>query len=88
MEGEHMTLEKLQQKIVSFSKVGAGHWRVTIEYRGKYYSATSMNSCAIDRLHNDEVTDMTSRYGYTVRQAFQSLYDCVKRVNHLGEFNY
>ena len=83
-----MTYEDLQQHITSIRKVSSGAWRVTIEYRGEFYAATTNNSTAIDRFHNDEVSEKTSRYGYTAKQAFQALYDEVKRKNHLGEYNY
>lgn len=83
-----MTYEQLQQHILSIHKIGSGHWRVTIEYRGCYYSGTTTNSMAIDRFHNDEVSDRTSRYGYTAKQCLQTLYNDVKRANRLGEYKY
>ena len=81
-----MTYEQLQSRILSIHKTGSGHWRVAIEYRGEVYYGTTTNSMAIDRFHNEDVSDNTSRYGYTAKQCLQALYNDVKRANNLGEY--
>lgn len=62
---------------------GYSAYKVTIEYRGKFYSCTSHNSLAYDRIGCENVSDK-SVYGlYTYKGALQTLWDECKRKNNL-----
>lgn len=78
-----MRLSELKER-VSFIRSGHGHFTVTIEYRGNKYNATSTNTIVIDRINNQDVSEMSiANYGYTLKQAYISLYDEVKIKNNL-----
>jgi hypothetical protein len=64
---------------------GYGSYKVTIEYRGRFYSCTSHNSLAYDIItgYADDVPDRAVRDFYTYKGALQSLYDECKRANGL-----
>ena len=77
-----MTLEQLTDKIT----VGVcldGHFRVSIEYRGKCYSTTSTNTLALDRIHDQDISDTKVACSYTLKGAFQALWNECKRNNNL-----
>jgi len=80
-----MTTQELKSK-VSTSFAGYGHFKVTIDYRGKQYTCTTTNTMAIDKIGDDTIT----RDGFytTEKQALQSLYDECKRTNYLGEYSF
>lgn len=70
-----MTLRQLEDK-VTIGPVLQGHFKVTIEFRGKVYTCTSTDTMASDAI----------RYGDNRRerkQAFQSLYNYCKFYNRL-----
>ena len=72
-----MTLQQLQER-VTIGTCLQGHFKVTIEYRGKLYSCTSTDTMMYDRIRHDDVAT-----GYTEKQAYQSLYDFCKYKNNL-----
>ena len=76
-----MTTQELRDRI-HFKWKGYGTYKVTIEYRGKFYSCTSHNSLAYDRIRSD-VEDRVEVYGYTYKQACRSFYNECKRANNL-----
>ena len=78
-----MTLENLLKNYQGYDFLGRGHYRVKFIIRNKMRSAVTTNTTAIDRINNDEVSDKTERYGYTLKQALQTLYKEVKRANGL-----
>lgn len=59
-----------------------GQFSVRILYRGEWYHCYSNNTLAYDRLHED-ISDRAISCGYTLRQAFQTLYDECKQKNGL-----
>lgn len=77
-----MTTQELIGRVTIQWK-GCGSYRVTIEYRGKFYSCTSHNSLAYDRIKDYESPERAVRYSYTYKGALQTLYDECKRVNDL-----
>lgn len=68
-------------KSVSLSPSGHGHYRVTIEFRGKSYSATTDNMPLVDAYKNNEGRE--NQGGFTKRQASIALFNEVKRANNL-----
>ena len=80
---ENMTTEELRFKLHIAWK-GYGTYRVTINYRGKYYHCLSHNSLAYDRLNcTDIVSDRTVKHFYTYRGALDALYKECKQKNDL-----
>lgn len=79
-----MTTEQLEKR-VSYQWKGYGNYKIYIEYRGKVYTCYSHNSLAIDRINKCEYGDNTveSIYGYTYKEALQSLYNECKRNNKI-----
>ena len=77
-----MNTEELRRRITIQWK-GYGNYKVTIEYRGKFYSCTSHNSLAYDRIKDIDVLDRVTAYGYTYKQACLSFYNECKRANNL-----
>lgn len=80
-----MSLDELMDK-VSVRQIGSGCYKVTIEYRGKFYQCRSNNSFAYDRLvaQSYQESDRQILSEYTLKQAFQALYDECKRKNSLN----
>ncbi len=77
-----MTTKQLEQRVFTrFS--GHGHYKVTIEYRGKEYHCTTTNMEAIDCIGRENKDQ-----AYTHKQALISLYNECKSKNHIGEFAY
>jgi hypothetical protein len=68
-------------KSLLLSPSGHGHYRVTIEFRGKEYSATTSNMPLVDAYKNNE--GRQNYHGYTKRQASIALFNEVKRANSL-----
>lgn len=61
-----------------------GEYYVQMYYRNQVYSCRTNNTLAIDRIHSkDEVEDHKNLYGYTLKQAYMSLYDECKAHNDL-----
>lgn len=82
-----MTTEELRNK-VTVRWQGYGTYKVTIEYRRKFYTCYSHNSIAYDRLNCGDDTSERADRGGTYKEALQAFYTECKRGNHLGEFNY
>lgn len=62
----------------------SGQFTIRIEYRGRQYSCKSNNTLAYDRYKNsDYFFDKQPMYGYTYKQALQSMFDECKRKNNL-----
>jgi hypothetical protein len=74
-----MTTQQLLERIDVRSTTSYGHWKVTIQYRGKKYSCISNDSLAYDR-HLDE--DSRGKL-YTQKAALQTLWNECKRKNNL-----
>jgi CTP:phosphocholine cytidylyltransferase-like protein len=74
-----MTTAQLSQRIIADRTHSYGHYKVTIEYRGKKYSCTTTDSMAYDR-YNDEDA---KRGHYTQRDALKCLWNECKRKNNL-----
>jgi hypothetical protein len=75
-----MTTAQLSQRIIADRTSSYGHYKVTIQYRGKEYSCISTDSMAYDR-YNDEYAK--GRGIYTQKDALQSLWSECKRKNNL-----
>lgn len=76
-----MTTQELKSRITTrFS--GYGHYKVTIEYRGKEYSCITTNMSAIDRIGDDEVR--LKDWYPTEKQALLALWDECKLANNLN----
>lgn len=75
-----MTTKDLRYRLDIVPTSMAGHYKVTIKYRGKEYSCISTNSIAYDVLSWHDGTEMTER------SALLSLFDECKRYNKLGEY--
>jgi len=79
----------MKQKFVRVSACISGHFRISCRYYGKDYSCTSTNTLAYDRIKDEGyVPDRTSRFGYTLKQAWKALYDECLRQNTLGFYKY
>jgi hypothetical protein len=71
----------MKTRIESISKVGYGHFKITIQYsNGKYYSTITTDTMCIDAFRSDEFTLKQKR---EVRQAYKELINKVKRANNL-----
>ncbi len=75
-----MTTEQLKNRI-STRFIGHGHFKITIQYRGKEYSSTTTNTMAIDRI--GESVRTPKEFYKTEKDALLSLYNECKRVNNL-----
>lgn len=82
-----MTLQELKTKVERIEKTGYGHWRVTIKYRNKNYSCTTMNSMAVDATSYDECERRSSYFYPTCRKGYEALYNECLRSNSLGNYN-
>lgn len=78
-----MTKELLSEKVTVIG--AASNYKVTIEYRGNFYTCRSNNSLAMDRIHEQSYIRDSQRgtCGYTFRQALQAFYDECKSANNL-----
>lgn len=70
-------------KKIEIQAAGYGHFRVTVGYRGKQYSAVTTNTRAIDRYNNDDISKKRIELNYTQAQAAKALYKEVKRAHSL-----
>lgn len=79
-----MTTKELKEK-VRVEWRGYGSYKVTIEYRGKFYSRPSNNENAYDRItgYADDVPDRAVRSFYTYKGALQALWNECKRWHDL-----
>lgn len=77
-----MTTEELRRRITIQWK-GCGNYKITIEYKSKFYSCTSHNSLAYDRIKNSDISDKAEACGYTYKQACLSFYNECKQNNDL-----
>lgn len=75
-----MTTEQLSSRIDARRTSSYGHYKVTIQFRGKEYSCISSDSMAYDRYLDDEAT----RGHYTQRDALTSFWNECKRKNNLA----
>jgi hypothetical protein len=75
-----MTTAELFNRIDVRTTTSYGHYKVTIQFRGKQYSCTTTDSMACDR-YNDEDA---KRGFYTQRDALKSLWRECKRKNNLA----
>lgn len=73
-----MTLTELQQRVDVRPTSGYGHYKVTIEYRGKQYSCTTTDSMAVDCIWYGG-----AKFFYTERKALVALWNECKRKNNL-----
>lgn len=71
-----MTLEEAQNRL-DFKKISYGTWRVTWNcYSRGYRRGITHDSLAVDRINSD-VAPRVHLYGYTLLQAYESLYRCL-----------
>jgi len=76
-----MTAQELRSKIRIEPK-GYGHFKTTIEFRGKKYSCTTTNTLAIDKIGD---TNKTPKSFYTTeKQALLSLWSECKSKNNIA----
>lgn len=75
------TLKELKEKVSVRRGSGYNSYIVTITYRGEEYSCHSNNSLAWDRIHDDCVADNVEQGFYTLKGAYQALYNECKRDN-------
>lgn len=68
-------------KNIELAFAGHGHYKVSIIFRGKKYSATTNNMPLIDAYKNNEGRE--SQGGYTKRQASIALFNIAKQANNL-----
>ena len=73
-----MTLNQLREK-VTIRRLQQCSYKVTIEYRGKYYSCVSNNSLAWDDLG----AEFHRSWYKTDKQCLKAFYDECKRINNL-----
>jgi hypothetical protein len=76
----NMTTAQLLQRIDARTTTSYGHYKVTIQYRGKQYTCISTDSMAYDR-YMDE--DARGRGIYTQLDALKSFWNECKRKNNL-----
>lgn len=79
-----MTLQQLSDKI-DLGICLHGQFNVTIRYRGGEYRCKSNNTLAYDRIKgsDDWNSDKEIQCGYTLKQAYQALWDECKRENDI-----
>lgn len=79
-----MKLKELKERVRVLGSAGYGHKKVEIVYKGKSYSFITTNTLATDRLLEYEyVSDRKCSGRYTLKQAYQSLWDEGKSKNEL-----
>ena len=76
-----MTTAELSSRIDASRTSSYGHYKVTIQFRGKEYSCISSDSMAYDRYLDD---DEATRGHYTQRDALTSFWNECKRKNNLA----
>jgi hypothetical protein len=75
-----MTTAQLSSRIDASRTSSYGHYKVTIQFRGKEYSCISSDSMAYDRYLDDDA----KRGHYTQRDALTSFWNECKRKNNLA----
>ena len=78
-----MTLDELKEKVFKIQFQSSGCYKIWIEYKEKYYSCLTNNTLATNRIKYGSEYPKVEEYGYTLKQAFQALYDECKRKNNL-----
>lgn len=79
----------MKLKNIYFSTCLSGHFKVKIRYYGKDYSCVSTNTLAYDRISSGcYLPGRASFYGYTYKQAVDSLFEECLRQNCLGKYKY
>ena len=73
-----MSTSELQQRIDVRTTNSYGHYKVTIQFRGKQYSCITTDALAYDRYLDDEAKGF-----YTQRRACLALWNECKRKNNL-----
>lgn len=76
-----MTTNQLKNRIRTYF-AGHGHFKLTIEYRGKIYSCTTTNTMAIDRIGDEKRTPKD--FFTTEKEALLALWNECKRANDLN----
>jgi hypothetical protein len=74
-----MNISELLQRIDARKTTSYGHYKVTIQYRGKEYSCISTDSQAFDRYLDGDAT----RGHYTQKDALKAFWNECKRRNNL-----
>lgn len=69
-----MTLKQLKDKVRIDGPVLHGHFKYSILYRDSWVSGTSNDTLAYDTIKSDEKS-----HAYTVKQAYQALWDKAAR---------
>lgn len=73
------TLEQLQQNVL-ISICVRGQFNVRVKHWSKYLRCQSNNTLAYDRIRENYISPQVSKYGYTLRQAYESLYsECIRK---------
>lgn len=71
-----MTLTQLKQRYAGKEFSGYGHYKVSFVVRGRLHSNVTTNMDAIERINMaDEITDKTTYHRYTLKEAYQALYN-------------
>lgn len=71
-----MTLTQLKQRYAGKEFSGYGHYRVLFMVRDQVYSNVTTNMDAIERINMaDEISDRTTYHRYTLKEAYQALYN-------------
>jgi hypothetical protein len=73
-----MTTQELINRIDVRNTTSYGHYRVTIQYRGKEYNCTTTDSLAVDKHDNEDASGF-----YTQKSALMTLWRECKRKNNL-----
>ena len=75
-----MTTTQLKNRI-NTQFAGKGHFKVTIDFRGKEYSCTTTDTMAIDMIGDDTIDK--KRFYVSEKQALTALWNECKRKNDL-----
>lgn len=89
LTNELMTLDELKQKVRICQSSRRGHYKVSIDYRGDVYHCLTTNSIAFDRIKAQHYyMDDKKLCGYTLKEAYQYLWDICKEYNGLRRSRY
>lgn len=83
-----MTLKEIKDRTTVRHGKGYCQYEVEITYRDRTYKCQSNNSCAWDRLDDDNYADNYVMGGYTNKGAWLAFYEECLRKNHLGKYQY
>ena len=80
-----MTLNQLKQKFNGATMTGYGHYRISFDIYGKERTCTTTNTLALDRINSEDYDWGTNhkKFYATIKQAYEALYNEVKRNNNL-----